>query len=112
MSKEGSIDLHIDFGSVRNFDEYHDLWRRLGRIEVRMVEQHEECRHKVGDVFIYENPYQKPAEMCPALLHVLDLYVWRVAFGFPSWNTENRRVYRLHCPDPRGTVWEMERIDE
>jgi uncharacterized repeat protein (TIGR04076 family) len=47
-----------------------------------MVEQHEECKHAIGDTFIYEKPYQKPAGVCNALLHVLDLYIWRVALGF------------------------------
>jgi hypothetical protein len=44
------------------------------------------------------------------LLHVLDLYVWRAALGFPSWNRENRKVFKLHCPDAKGTVWEMRKI--
>jgi hypothetical protein len=48
--------------------------------------------------------------VCEALLHVLNLYTWRVALGFPSWNSENRKIHKLHCPDPKGTVWEMKKI--
>ncbi|HOT46807.1 MAG TPA: hypothetical protein PLM53_18140 [Spirochaetota bacterium] len=43
-------------------------------------------------------------------MHALKLYTWRVTLGFPSWNSENRKIYKLHCPDPKGTVWEMKKI--
>lgn len=112
MDETDLIDLGIDVNLVRNSEDYQALWKKLGRIEIRMVEQHEECKHKVGDVFVYDNPYQKPTGVCTALLHVLDLYTWRVALGFPSWNPEDRKAHRLHCPDPKGTVWEMRKIGE
>ncbi len=107
-----TLDLNLDFGDMQNHDRYRELWKRLGRLEIRCVEKNEECRHAVGDVFVYENPYQKPQGVCEALLHVLDLYVWRAALGFPSWNGDNRRIFRLHCPDPKGTVWEMKKIGQ
>lgn len=110
MSERETIDLHINIGQIKNHDDYRDLWNRIGKIEVRCVEKNEECRHNVGDVFIFENPYKKPAGLCEALLHVLDLYTWRVALGFPSWNGENHAIHKLHCPDPKGTVWEMKKI--
>jgi uncharacterized repeat protein (TIGR04076 family) len=112
MDRDNIIDLNIDVGAVRNHDDYRALWKKIGRIEIRMVEKHEECRHKLDDVFIYEDPYNRPAGVCSALLHVLDLYVWRVALGFPSWNGEDRKVHKIHCSDPKGTVWEMRKIAE
>ena len=111
MPHEKSIDLNIDPALIKDHGDYQELWKKIGRIEVRMVEQHEECRHRPGDTFIYENPYVKPAGVCGALLHVFDLYTWRTALGFPSWNAENRKVFRIHCPDPNGTVWEMKKIE-
>ena len=110
MDHDKNIDLNIDMDAIKNHKDYQELWTRIGRIEITMVEKNEECRHNLGDTFIYENPYKKPEGVCGALLHVLDLYIWRVAFGFPSWNSGNRRVFRLHCPDPKGTVWEMRKI--
>jgi uncharacterized repeat protein (TIGR04076 family) len=110
MKNEQDLDLNIDLSAVKTHDDYHKLWERLGKIEIKMVEQHEECKHRLGDTFVYENPYQKPAGVCAALLHVLDLYTWRVAVGFPSWNSANRKVHRIHCPDAKGTVWEMRKI--
>jgi uncharacterized repeat protein (TIGR04076 family) len=106
---DGSIDVNI--GPVGSFEEYREVWKSVSRVRITCVEKNEECRHKVGDTFIYETPYKKPADVCPALLHVLDLYLWRATLGFPSWNEEDHSVYKLHCPDPKGTVWEMRKID-
>ncbi len=111
MDKDEKIDLNIDVSQLHSHEEYRALWGKIGRIEIRCVEKNEECRHKVGDVFVYENPYKRPSDVCEALLYVLDLYTWRVALGFPSWNSENRKIFELHCPDPKGTVWEMKKID-
>lgn len=105
-----NIDLNMDLSDIKDHQDYLKLWDGLGRIEIKMVEKNEECRHKLGDVFIYENPYKKPANVCGALLHVLDLYAWRTELGFPSWNSTDRKVYRIHCPDEKGTVWEMKKI--
>jgi uncharacterized repeat protein (TIGR04076 family) len=110
MNKKDLIDLNIDIDSIKSHQDYQALWQKIGKIEIKMVEKHEECKHNVGDTFIYENPYQKPAGVCNALLHVLDLYIWRVALGFPSWNEEDYMVHKIHCPDPKGTVWEMRKI--
>ena len=112
MPNDELIDLNIDVGNIKSHEEYKELWNKVGKIEIRMVEKNEECKHNVGDVFIYENPYKKPEGVCNALLHVLDLYTWRVALGFPSWNSEDRMVFKIHCPDPKGTVWEMKKIKE
>lgn len=101
-----NLKLDLDFTKIRDHADYHAAWDRLSRIEIKMVEQNEQCKHCVGDTFYYENPYEKPAGMCNALLHVIDLYSWRISLGFPSWNTQDPSIFRLHCPDPKGTVWE------
>jgi uncharacterized repeat protein (TIGR04076 family) len=110
MNSPDNIDLNIDLDKLKTHDDYKKLWEKMGKIEIKMVEQHEECKHKLGDTFIYENPYKKPAGVCNALLHVLDLYTWRVAFGFPSWDSKNWEIHRIHCPDAKGTIWEVRKI--
>ena len=105
------IDLQIDIEKIKNHEDYQKLWSKLGKIEIKCVEKNEECRHKIGDTFIFENPYKRPLGLCEALLHVLDLYLWRVALGFPSWNSENRKIFKIHCPDAKGTVWEMKKTE-
>jgi uncharacterized repeat protein (TIGR04076 family) len=89
--------------------QYRKHWKSTGPLEIRMVEKTGKCKHALGDIFCYETPYAKPEGVCIALLHVLDLYTWRVALGFPSWETDDRNVFRIHCPSRNGTVWELRR---
>ena len=112
MKKNNYIDLNLDISRIRTHEEYQQVWQQLGKVEIKMVEKNEVCRHDLGDTFFYENPYKRPQDVCEALLYVLDLYVWRAALGFPSWNSEDRKVFKLHCPDPKGTVWEMKKITD
>lgn len=112
MKKNKSLDLNIDFKKIKKYEEYKKIWEKVGKIEIKMVEKNEQCKHNLGDTFILDNPYSRPENLCNALLHVLNLYTWRVTFGFPSWNGENRRIFKLHCPDPKGTVWEMKKIED
>jgi len=91
-------------------EDYLAKWGELSPIQVTMVEQTGRCNHELGDTFFYKNPYEKPAGLCNALMHVLDLYTWRVALGFPSWEEDDESVYRIHCPSKTGTVWEMRAV--
>jgi len=91
-------------------DEYKTLWGKCGPLEIQMVGKTGRCNHDVGDSFRYEHPYARPTGACPALLHVLDLYTWRVALGFPSWEADDPTVYRIHCPSKNGSVWELRKL--
>ena len=101
--------LNLD---VQNFTDadYHKFTNDLGKIEIKMVEKIGQCPHQLGETHEYAIPYQKP-KVCYALAHVLELYNWRVALGVPAWNDGDRQVYRVHCPDQAGTVWEMKRVE-
>jgi len=109
---DDKIDLNIDLHSPMNRDEYLKNWERLYKIEIKLTEKIGECKHNIGETFYYDNPYRRPENVCFALLHVLDLYTWRVTFGFPSWNEKARDVFRIHCPDHTGTIWEMKRVNK
>lgn len=93
-------------------EEYREMFRATGPIEIKMIEKNENCHHEVGDVFYYDHPYKRPAGVCHALLHVLDLYTWRVALDFPSWEDDDSSVHRIHCPAKQGTVWELRKVDK
>jgi hypothetical protein len=88
-------------------EEYREEWARLDPLLARMVRKDGRCNHACGDTFCFRHPYDKPAGICTALWHVLEFYAWRVALAFPSWEVDDRAVYRLHCPSSSGTVWEM-----
>jgi uncharacterized repeat protein (TIGR04076 family) len=92
--------------------EYKKHWKKLGPIKVKMITENKKCKHKMGDTFYFENPYKKPKKLCEALIHVLDLYTWRVALGFPSWEPDNENIYRIHCPAKKGAVFEMKKVSK
>ena len=92
--------------------KYKELWKKTGPIQIEMVEKHGKCKHNLHDIFSYKTPYDRPKEVCFALLHVLDLYTWRVALGFPSWEKDDRKIFRIHCPSKKGTVWEIIKVSE
>ena len=108
MTSKKNIDLNLDVSSFSD-DDYHELWNQIGRIRIKMVEKIGKCNHELGDTFHYQNPYIKPEGVCNALLHVLDLYTWRTALGFPSWDPKDRKAHMIHCPAKKGTVWEMKK---
>ena len=103
-----NLDLNIP--EIKNYEEYKELWNKISPVEIKMIEKYEDCKHDSGDTFIYKNPYKRPDNVCFALLHVLDLYIWRVALGFPSWEEDDKSIFRIHCPDKLGTVWQMRRL--
>ena len=82
--------------------------KRFSPVKVEMIEKNEECLHNLSDSFLYNNHYDKPQGICSALHHVLQLYIWRASLGFPSWE-KDRNSYKIHCPDKKGTVWEVKR---
>jgi len=102
------LNLDIDFNPIKSHEDYQEIWKRFSPVEVRMIEKNEDCLHRLADTFIYNNHYDKPHGICSALHHVLQLYIWRASLGFPSWEKE-RNCYRIHCPDKKGTVWEVKR---
>ncbi len=101
------LSLGIDLRGIVDHEAYRKFWKRLPRIEATMVEKNEECRHVLGEALVYEDPYRRPRGTCAALAQAFEPYLWRVVLGFPSWNGEDRPVYRIHCPDAKGTVWEL-----
>ena len=108
MEPSSPLDLGIDPETVRSYDDYKNVWKRISAVRAQMVEKNEQCRHDIGDSFVYSNHYDKPDGICPALHHVFQLYLLRVSIGFPSWE-DDPAVYRIHCPDKQGTVWELTR---
>jgi len=108
MNNSDHLDLGINFKEIKSFEDYQVTFRRMAPVKVTMVEKNEQCHHNIDDVFIYKNHYDKPDGICSALHHVLQLYVWRSSIGFPSWE-DDPALYIIHCPDKKGTVWEMRR---
>ena len=109
MDNSEYLKLDIDFNEIKSHGDYKKVWEKFSPVKVQMIEKNEECQHKLSDSFVYNNHYDKPTGICSALHHVLQLYIWRASLGFPSWE-KDRRSYRIHCPDKKGTIWEVERV--
>ena len=101
------LELNIKPDEVKSYSDYKQVWARIPPVETRNIANNEKCKHAEGDTFVYKNHYDKPNGICEALHYVLQLYVWRAALGFPSWEPDDPRVYRIHCPAKKGTVCEL-----
>ena len=108
MDKDTYLDLSIDFANIKSYDDYRSVWGKIVPVKIKMVEKNEQCKHNLDDAFVYKTHYDKPKDLCVALAHVLDLYIFRASVGFPSWE-DDPGVYKIHCPDKKGTVWEIRR---
>jgi uncharacterized repeat protein (TIGR04076 family) len=108
VNRSDYFSLNINFDEIKSFEDYKQLWEKIAPVEVTMIEKNEQCYHDLADSFIYSNHYDKPQGICSALHHVLQLYILRASLGFPSWENDPR-VYKIHCPEKKGTVWEIKR---
>jgi len=103
------LQLNINADDIKFRSDYKQIWARIPPVKITNLVENEKCQHRLGDTFVFKNHYDKLNGICSALHHVLQLYVWRASLGFPSWEPDNPRVYRIHCPAKKGTVWEVER---
>ncbi|MDY6972140.1 MAG: TIGR04076 family protein [Thermodesulfobacteriota bacterium] len=82
-------------------------------MSVRVVVKKGKCQgniHEVGQVFTVRNT--TPAGMCLGAWNSIAPYVSTLLFGgkFP-WEKERIKT-TIHCPDPKGIVLELERLEE
>jgi hypothetical protein len=103
------LQLNINPDDIRSRSDYKEIWKRIPPVTATNIVENEKCQHRLGETFTYANHYDKPNGICTALHHVFQLYVWRASLGFPSWEPDDSRVYRIHCPAKKGTVWELRR---
>ncbi len=111
MDNKEWLQLNIDPDEIQSRGDYKALWKRIPPVEAKNCSENKHCTHREGDSFTYRNHYDRPHGICKALHHVLQLYVWRAALGFPSWEPDDPTVYRIHCPAKVGTVWELRRVN-
>ena len=80
---------------------------------IRITVREGDCQggvHEVGQVFTVERT--TPAGMCLGAWNAIAPYVVALCCGgnFP-WE-EERGVATIHCPDPKGIMVELRRVDE
>ena len=111
MNDEQCLELNINPDDIQSDSEYKQVWKRFAPVAATMITENEKCQHSLGDAFVYKNHYDRPQGICVALHHVLQLYIWRASVGFPSWEPDDHRVYRIHCPAKKGMVCELKRAN-
>jgi hypothetical protein len=40
--------------------QYKKEWKKLGSIQIKMIQKDGKCTHALNDKFYYKNPYTKP----------------------------------------------------
>jgi len=112
MNENDPLHLNVNPSEVHNREDYLKVWARHPEVEVTVIRQDGGCNHEMGDSFTYKTHRDRPDGICTSAHHVFQLYLWRVALGFPccpTWGPDDGSVYHVHCPKPNGTVWEMRR---
>jgi hypothetical protein len=109
MDSDECLRLNIDLAKVTSPADYKGTWKRIAPVTATNIQKNQKCPHALGATFVYRDHYDKPEGICTALHHVLQLYIWRASVGFPSWEPDDRGVYRIHCPAKVGTIWELRR---
>ena len=84
------------------------------KIKVRITceEKLGKCHHNVGDTYVYPNPMAYIQELCLGIQDPARPWVSHCASGNPSWEGDDKSIYRIHCISKKGTVWRIEKITE
>ncbi|KON30411.1 hypothetical protein AC482_03885 [miscellaneous Crenarchaeota group-15 archaeon DG-45] len=86
-----------------------DFWNT--KVRITCEEKTSKCPHNVGDTFTFPNAMACIPELCPSIQNPARPYVIRCAAGVPSWESDDKSIYRIHCVSKKGTVWRLERVE-
>ena len=96
------LSLGVDYAGIADYKDYRDFWKRLPRVEARMVEQHEDCRHSLGEVIMFDRQLRGTHRHLPRPLPRLSARSVEALPRLSLMDEEDRSAYRLHCPDARA----------
>lgn len=86
-----------------------DFWNI--KVQITCEEKIGKCRHNVGDAFTFSNAMTCIPELCGGIQSPARPYISLCAVGVPSWEGDDKSIYRIHCISKKGTVWRLERIE-
>ncbi len=86
-----------------------DFWKT--KVRITCVEKLGKCHHDVGDTFVVGHPMAYVDGLCFGAFDPARPYISHCAAGFPSWEGDDKSIYRIHCISKKGTVWKLERIE-
>jgi uncharacterized repeat protein (TIGR04076 family) len=88
----------------------NNFWKT--KVRISCEEKLGKCQHNKGDTYIFEQPMAYIPDLCMGIQDSARPYVAQCAAGIPSWEGDNKEIYRIHCISKKGTVWRLERINE
>ena len=87
-----------------------EFWKT--KVRITCEEKLGQCRHNVGDTYVYRNALAYLDGLCTGIQEPARLVVSHCAAGVPSWEGDDKSIYRIHCLSKKGTVWRLERVTE
>lgn len=83
--EEKYLDLGVEFDKMGSYEDYAALWKKMAGVQALMIEKTSNANTTSGIASFTKITTTSPRGICPALHHVLQLYVLRASIGFPSW---------------------------
>jgi len=87
-----------------------DWWAT--KVRITCESKHGVCEHDVGDSYVIEHVQDYVKGLCSGIQDPARPYAVYCALGMPSWEGDDKSIYRIHCISKLGTVWRLERIPE
>jgi uncharacterized repeat protein (TIGR04076 family) len=87
---------------------FEDWWN--AKVRITCEEKHGVCEHEVGDTFVFEHVQDYAEGLCSGIQDPVRPYAAYCAMGQPSWESDDKSVYRIHCVSKKGTIWRIEGI--
>ena len=87
-----------------------DWWAT--KVRITCESKHGVCEHEVGDSYVIEQVQDYVKGLCSGIQDPARPYAAYCALGMPSWESDDKSIYRIHRISKLGTVWRLERIPE
>ena len=79
------------------------------KVRITCEEKLGKCHYNVGDTYVYDNPMAYIQDLCVGIQDPARPWVSQCAAGTPSWEGDDKSIYRIHCISKKGTVWRIEK---
>ncbi|MBT3285678.1 hypothetical protein HN807_00085 [Candidatus Bathyarchaeota archaeon] len=82
------------------------------KVQITCIEKNGVCEHEIGDSYTIEYVQDYVKGLCSGIQDPARQYAGYTALGVPSWESDDKTVFRIHCISKKGTVWELRKITD
>jgi len=82
------------------------------KVRITCESKHGVCEHNVGDTYVFEHIQDYVKGLCSGIQDPARPYAAYCALGQPSWESDDKSIYRIHCISKKGTIWKLEGIPD